>query len=1716
MKKFFKTYGKRVISFVLAAAMVVTSVTVTPSVKASAAADPNSKVDADYYFYTNDDTANYSASYDQAGNAVLYAQSKVKSGYTLSYQWYAYKGDNKVEQWVSKSEEINAETYSDAFNNYVSYKEYEAKKAQYKQKNPNASEADVNNNYYKEELSAETVAAIKNGVPQPFKEYDYSDYVYQKVGTTEADTKYYKLTLKDYYSGDQLQSDFISNTRTKIEGASSSFLKVNANTTYVAGDKDASGQDLKEYKNFSCVVTVNKDGQPVSGANFIYFYTVYGSIGYVNATSNETTKYADLKGSAQFTVNKVDYNLSRDTLFVSWYKNGTKIFDNKADGDKAAVPQDKANKYALAADHNTLTVSGIEKGDYGTYTVTYYVYNTAKDVDPNTHLPKADTSPEDTEQITFTLLPTSEFYAYDKSGNSFKNSKVSSAFGLKREVGQTVTFTVGTSKNVTKDNIKWYYADEKDTALYYNFTDKNIYVTQKANWTKAASWNAVAGFNPEILEGSNTSTQTAFYSTEYSLAYINKDNPSAFGNSSFYTYSDSKYWFDQRPDGNNQSPFYGSTGIPTVKFNYNEKAGKSGSVYAENNKDVLEYAIAATVNAVTANDDNKTISDDGKSFTLKKNDKAYETVYAFVTNPEDPKDIKVFKYALKNKREGADIIFNSPKDANNVNSYSAGQDENGASYKIYASYEAAPIYTTIGAPVTLSVDAYSTVDGKADKLKYSWEKLDKLASGSGIDTTYKAIMNQNVSGNEGSGNYHYSNARWVPVKDANGALVTTKDLSVNPADEYGFTEYRVTVTCDDAAGLERSVIFTIGDANKDKEDSTVTAYRLSPYENYAPVGGSVKFEALGVSSNGGDLTTWWTGPNNASLSGKTGNTLELTNIQNGEFGTYTFHVKDNNSRKTDTISFILSKDIPGLSINMLSKVKAFKGETVNLAPQVTTGSATNITYTWYKEISDDNYKMISSSTTPTLVISNVDEGDFGNYKLVVTDNEGFNNDYYVTLEKATVKQSKFISQRITPDELTRKPGENAAFGVAVSTNDGALITYQWKKGYGDNAPDIVGQTGSNLVLNNVRDVDAGNYSVDIYINGVLAKTYHFYLSVTEDAAPSTLTIKKGNGKTINLKVKYKQEIKLDAKATTTATGSVFYQWFYNGEPIVAQPGYKGASSAALTINKLNKKNAKNFVGEYYCDVSDSRETKTIYYEVYIDTQIRVRVTPRSASTVLGGKATFKADATAAKGYKLTYAWYKATDAHGVRYFDIYGNNYYYGRDDFFAKNTPLSTKKSLTVKADDLNAFDDYILVVKNDIDQEVTSVTLNQQKAGTVSIDANTDYTLPGSKIKLTGTFALPTSFAGLTGNKLTLEYEWYLYGDEDTTKMYKTVVTKKKVKVKNKKGKKVTKVKKVKTRKLLPATGTAVVKVGTKTKKFTAEVKVPEFVDEAGVYNKYDDTYRLSYRLKIKLRNADGSVVVGVVEQKKDTLYNSDEDIVNGQDNSAYDAIQIVTGDQFDSSKSVTLLNPIYYDLLKGDSYDVSNASIYQKTTTKKIKAKKGKKAKKKKVKKTAGFTVKSKGSKVQIKFNKNFNLGKGTVKSLDNVVYIVNGSGISKRYIDNDLKGKKITVKGGKVAIVADTPDDTFYYYYKNLTGVTVQKGDYTQLNLGSKKVKAMKPAKKKIASANKADLTITGKKKGSTKVTVKIGKKSYKLNVKVKAPKAKKAKKSTKKNKKNKKK
>jgi hypothetical protein len=347
--------------------------------------------------------------------------------------------------------------------------------------------------------------------------------------------------------------------------------------------------------------------------------------------------------------------------------------------------------------------------------------------------------------------------------------------------------------------------------------------------------------------------------------------------------------------------------------------------------------------------------------------------------------------------------------------------------------------------------------------------------------------------------------------------------------------------------------------------------------------------------------------------------LNGTNISGATSSTYT----TSSLLNSDQISLVMTSSLPGLCLTNNPATSNNISFTVTPATSITTepisasaclgtsqsftvvavGTGT-LTYQWRKN--GVNITGNASAQTATLTLSGITSGDADNYSVLVTGSCGTATSNTVTLSisPATVISTQPLTQ-------TSCAGSNVTFSV-TATGSGT-ISYQWRK----NGTAISGATSASYAINNISASDAANYSVLVTAGCGALTSSNALLTVNAATVittqPTALTVCQGS--VANFAV------------AGTGTGTLTYQWLFNGSPI------SGATSSTYSDNNAQLADAGNYsvIITGSCGAITSNSVALV-----VNATTSISTQPTNRQECVGQPATFSV--TAAGTAPFSYQW----------------------------------------------------------------------------------------------------------------------------------------------------------------------------------------------------------------------------------------------------------------------------------------------------------------------------------------------------------------------------------------------------------------------------------------------------------------------------------------------
>ncbi|HEV2208790.1 MAG TPA: Ig-like domain-containing protein [Verrucomicrobiae bacterium] len=342
---------------------------------------------------------------------------------------------------------------------------------------------------------------------------------------------------------------------------------------------------------------------------------------------------------------------------------------------------------------------------------------------------------------------------------------------------------------------------------------------------------------------------------------------------------------------------------------------------------------------------------------------------------------------------------------------------------------------------------------------------------------------------------------------------------------------------------------------------------------------------------------WYKGA--SQLTGKTGSSLTLTNIQVTDAAIYSV-VVSGACGTAQTNSASLTVNSPVLVVTAPANQSVCPGSTAQFAINAT---GTALTYQWYK-----GTNILTGQTGNTLVFSNAQPSDAAIYSVVVSGACGS-----AQTNSASLTVNSQVLVVTPPANQTVCSGDTAQFSINAT---GTALAYQWYKG----ANLLTGQTGNSLTLTNAQATDAAIYSVVVSGACGTAQTNGASLTVNSPVlvvtAPANQSVCPGG----------------IAQFSINATGTALaYQWYKDANLLTGQTG----NSLTLTNAQATDAAIYSVVVSGACGAAQTNSASLV-----VNSQVLVVTPPANQTVCPGDTALFSINAT---GSALTYQWYKGTN-----------------------------------------------------------------------------------------------------------------------------------------------------------------------------------------------------------------------------------------------------------------------------------------------------------------------------------------------------------------------------------------------------------------------------------------------------------------------------------------
>ena len=387
---------------------------------------------------------------------------------------------------------------------------------------------------------------------------------------------------------------------------------------------------------------------------------------------------------------------------------------------------------------------------------------------------------------------------------------------------------------------------------------------------------------------------------------------------------------------------------------------------------------------------------------------------------------------------------------------------------------------------------------------------------------------------------------------------------------------------------------------------TVTVIKLTATQNMTDIsifnGDTASMSVTATSDNSTITYKWYAAgsPNTVLSTGSSYNPKPSSDT--------TYYCEVSDTYNTTTLTFVVTVQDAVLTDNTTNKVRTVSnGENVTLETNVTSNAGSTLTYKWQKK-SGSSYTNISGAASSSYTFKATASG---NYRCVVTDTYGNtkNVDFVITVPTLTTGENT----------TSIKVGEGQVCSMeanAVSSSNDTL-SYSWTKGSSStvlSTGSVYSPTVSSTSTFYCKVSDTHNNTVTIQYNVTVCK-----LTATQNSAELTIF----NGDSAFMSV----------TASTQGGNTITYRWYDSDNP-------------SGNLNSTKSYSPKPSSGKtYYCEVSDSYNTKTLTFVVTVKNATLTDNTENKSRIVSNGEnVELEVNVVSDAGSALKYKWYKMNAA----------------------------------------------------------------------------------------------------------------------------------------------------------------------------------------------------------------------------------------------------------------------------------------------------------------------------------------------------------------------------------------------------------------------------------------------------------------------------------------
>jgi Ig-like domain-containing protein len=399
---------------------------------------------------------------------------------------------------------------------------------------------------------------------------------------------------------------------------------------------------------------------------------------------------------------------------------------------------------------------------------------------------------------------------------------------------------------------------------------------------------------------------------------------------------------------------------------------------------------------------------------------------------------------------------------------------------------------------------------------------------------------------------------------------------------------------------------------------------FQPGSTNVVVGGAATFRV--TASGRPRLHYQWYGPTNALIPGATASTLTLSNVQPSDAGNYFVTVSNHfgtaaSSNAVLTVTGGTNSGTAPVITQQPTNQTVIVGGTATFS--VTATGSPVLSYLWFQSPAT----LVSSSTNPTLTLSNVQPSNAGSYFVIVSNLFGSatSSDAVLTVTNQSSGAAPVITQQ--PSNQTVTVGGTASFSATATGT--APLHYQW---YGPASALIPGATASTLTLSNVQPSAAGAYFVFVTNQFGFAQSSNAVLTITgtnSGTAPVIIFQPDNTNVVTGGSVAF--------RVMATGTAPLHYQWYGPASALIP-----GATASTLTLSNVQPSAAGAyfvFVTNQFGFAQSSNAVLTVTGGTNSGTAPVITQQPTNQTVTVGGTATFSVTATGSP--VLSYLWFQS-------------------------------------------------------------------------------------------------------------------------------------------------------------------------------------------------------------------------------------------------------------------------------------------------------------------------------------------------------------------------------------------------------------------------------------------------------------------------------------------